>query len=369
RAMAGVLAAVVLVACGVATRAQLAHWKDSVTLFERALAAGPPSAVMHLNLGKTLLDRRLPAAATQILSDMHGILAKRLHGRGDTARAKAHFEAALRIKPDHALAHSNLGIVLAEEGRLEDAIAHFKEALRIKPGLAEAHHNLGVVLLRAGKLQEAEASFAKAIECKPFHAEAHYALGNLRLQRGQFAEAAEHFQMALRVRPHDAEAHNRLGIALARQGRPHDALTHFRRALELGADPVQTHHNLGNAFSMQGRLAEAIAEYRTVVRLNPNHLEALNNLAWYLATARDATLRDGAEAVRLAEHGVELTGGNDPNLLGVLAAAYAEAGQFEQAVQTARRALALAEAGADPALANQLRARIQLYESRQPYRE
>ena len=118
-----------------------------------------------------------------------------------------------------------------------------------------------------------------------------------------------------------------------------------------------------------GHTGEAATQYREALRLNPDLLLALNNLAWELATSPDDQLRNGAEAVRLAEHACELTHYDRPAFIGTLAAAYAEAGRFPEAVTASEKAhnLALALGRQELALKNQ--ELLQLFKNHQPYRE
>jgi spermidine synthase len=140
----------------------------------------------------------------------------------------------------------------------------------------------------------------------------------------------------------------------------------LRKATELDPKYAQAHFNLGDAFYSRGRVPEALAQWREGLRAEPNRLSVLNQMAWVLATSTQPSIRDGAEAVRLAARAVEVTGGRDLAALDTLAAAYAEMGRFDQAVETARRALALAE-NRQP-LAAAIQARIALYEGKQPFR-
>ena len=97
-------------------------------------------------------------------------------------------------------------------------------------------------------------------------------------------------------------------------------------------------------------------------------MNLLNDTAWLLATNPNASIRNGPEAVRIAERALRLSRGNEPAVVGTLAAAYAEAGRYADAVETARRAIALSERQGDRALADTIRARLRLYESGSPYR-
>jgi Flp pilus assembly protein TadD len=146
-----------------------------------------------------------------------------------------------------------------------------------------------------------------------------------------------------------------------------DAARQFREVLRLRPD-AQTHYRLALALDSQGQADEALAHYREAVRLSPNTPLYLNDLAWFLATNPKAALRDGAEAVRLAERACQLSGGKEPRCWGTLDAAYAEAGRFAEAVATVAKVRQLALAAGQPDIAQQAEERLALYRAGKPYR-
>jgi tetratricopeptide (TPR) repeat protein len=181
--------------------------------------------------------------------------------------------------------------------------------------------------------------------------------------------AIAHFQKGLELQPNLAGAHNNFANALLRKGRADEAITHFQRALSLQPDLAEAHNNLANVLLQKGRLEEAVAHYQAAVAALPENPYLLGNLAWVLATCPEASVRNGARAVELALQAERLSGGKDPSILGTLAAAYAEAGRFSEAVATAQRALELATAQANTAQVETLRARISLYQAGSPFRD
>jgi cytochrome c-type biogenesis protein CcmH/NrfG len=132
---------------------------------------------------------------------------------------------------------------------------------------------------------------------------------------------------------------------------------------------ADTHANLGIAFLTEGRIRDAIAEYTKALQISPENLAALSNLAWLLATSSDPTLRNGSEAVQLAERADSASSRSDkhPTILRILAAAYAEAGQFAQAKETAQQALEAANIQGNTTLADTLRGELALYDLGLPY--
>jgi len=142
--------------------------------------------------------------------------------------------------------------------------------------------------------------------------------------------------------PVSGPLHVRLGNLLLVRGRTDDALAQFMTAVRVNPADPEGQANIANALAIMERPAEAVSHYREAIRLKPDWPEMLNNLAWLLATHADESVRNGAEAVRLAQRAVELTRGEQPAFLGTLAAAYAESGRFAEAIATGEKARALA---------------------------
>jgi protein O-mannosyl-transferase len=265
----------------------------------------------------------------------HNILGGTLGGRGQFDAAIAQYHKALEVKPDYPQVRCNLAMTLLQSGRPEDAIVEFRKVLALTPNDAAVRGTLGLALQQVGRLDEA------AAEC----------------------------QRALSINPSSSALHNNLGDVLNRQGKTAEAVAQFRQAIAVEPGNAQAHNNLAAALQRQGNASEAIVHLRESVRLQPDNIAYLNQLAWLLATAPEPSLRNDAEAVALAQRAVLLNGGREPRLLDTLAAAFAESRQFTNAIETAQRALALASANGNTALADTLRARIKLYQAGSPYRD
>jgi protein O-mannosyl-transferase len=309
RVVLGGCAAIILTALILCARAQTSYWRNSESLWTHTLACTSDNGIAHNGLGIALLQK------------------------GNVAEAIVHFQTALQLNPDAAKAHNNLGNALLQEGRVDEAILQYQRVLEINPDFAEVHYNLGNALFQKGRVDEAMVQYQKALEIKPGYAEAHYKLGKALLQRGRVDEAMAHYQKALEIKPDYAEAHC----------------------------------NLGNTLLRKGSMAEAIVHYQAALAISPDYAEALNNLAGVLATASQASLRNGNRAVELAQKANRLAGGENPTILTTLAAAYAEAGRFPEAVETAQRALQLARTQSNTVLANAIQSQLKLYQAGLPF--
>ena len=352
---------------------------SAIAHYQRSLEIRPDYAEAHNNLGLALAGRRQVdeaiahyQKALEIRPDYavaHNNLAVALAGRGQVDEAITHFQKVLEIKPDYADAYNNLGVVLAGRGQVDEAIAHFQKVLEIKPDYADAYNNLAVALAGRGQVDESIAQYQKALEIKPDYADAHFNLASALAGHGQFDSAITHFQKALDVRPDYAEAHYNLGVVLAGRGQIDEAIAHFQKALEVRPDFAQSRRNLSVVLSAREEILKSLAQRREAIRLQPNNAVLLNDTAWMLATNPNPSVRNGAEAAELAQRALKLAGDNEPVILGTLAAAYAEAGRFPEAVRTGEQAVRLAAARGDRVLVQQIRTCLEFYTSGKPYRQ
>ena len=368
-----------LVILGALTWNQCRMYADTKTLWQTTLKRNPVCWMAYNNLG-TILARegRTEEAIAHLqqamtinpdCADAHYNLGGIFFQQGRMEEAIAQFQQTLAIKPDHAEAHYNLGNLFLQQGQVDKAIAQFEEALAIKPGYVEAHYDLGNILLQQGQVDGAIAQFQKTLAIKPNHAEAHYNLGNIFLQREQVNKAIAQFEEAVAIKPGYTEAHNNLGSAFLQQGRMEEAIAQFQQTLAIKPNHLEARYNLGGALLQQGRVEKAIAQFRQTLAIEPDFVEAQRSLAWVLATSPQASLRNGIEAVRLAERAEQLDGGKSPVILATLAAAYAEAGRFPEAIETVQHALQLAEAQSRTALAGVLQAQMKFYQAGTPFRD
>ena len=185
---------------------------------------------------------------------------------------------AIRLLPNDAGAHNNLGSALARGGRFDVAVESFQRALVLNPDFAEAHNNLGHALLDLGRFDEAAASCRRAVDIKPGYAEAHDNLGSALLSLGRIDDALASYRRALAIDPEFAEALSNMGNALLENGRADEALASYRRALLQSPGFAEAHNNLGNALRSLGRLDDAAASYRRALAFNPQFVAAHCNL-------------------------------------------------------------------------------------------
>lgn len=244
------------------------------------------------------------------------------------------YEKLLEADPRNARLHDAAAAIFLSLQNTDRAAAHLTEALRLDPDFVSAHYNLATALVR--------------------------------LERPN--EAVEHLRRAVQLRPDFVAARVNLGASLRLLKRYDEATTELRLALQLQPGNAVAHTNLGGILSAEDRPREAIAEYRLALDANPDLLEPLAALAWTLATSPDARLRKPEEAVRLAERAATLTNRRDVTVLDALAAAYASAGRFADAVASEQLALDLVETAGATAAAAPIRLRLERYRRKEPFR-
>jgi len=334
-----------LLTLGALSWRQCRDYRDIETLWRTTIARNPDCWMAYSNLGSFL------------------------SARGNVDEAIRDFRKALELWPNQSKDHNNLGKALVQKGRIAEAMDHFQTALRVSPEDPDTESNIGAASLQQGDADEAISHLRRAVEKWPRHAQGHINLGNALLQNREIDAAIAEYEKTLALPFDHAESHYSIATALRQKGDVEEAIVHYRKALELRPDYVNAHNNLGNALRQQGRTEEAVHEYEAALKSEPDSILAGNNLAWILATSPNASVRDGAKAVQLAQQANRLSGGSDPIILHTLAAAYAENRQFSEAVNAAQRALELADANGVASLAESLRSKLALYQAETPYRD
>jgi tetratricopeptide (TPR) repeat protein len=160
-----------------------------------------------------------------------------------------------------------------------------------------------------------------------------------------------------------------VGVFYLESGRIDEARSHFEEALAIEPNFADAHYNLGNLYLQIGVPQEALTHYQRALETKPDDIQALNNMAWILATWPNSSVRDGVKAVALAEHADSLTSRRNQVIAATLAAAYAEAGRFPEAVRTAARALQLATSEGNEARALSIREQLETYKAGNAFRD
>ena len=296
RALA-VVACVALSVYGVLAWQQVQYWRDSESLFRRAIAVTTGNYVAHAALGKTLRQSgRVDEAIDQLresigitpqFAEAHDALGEALLAEQRASEALPHLAEAVRLSPNAPAFRVNLGTALNAVDRVDEAAVSFREALRLSPDDAEAHSGLGGALVEQGRFEEAQTEFEEAIRLDPVYAPAHHNLGALLSRLGNGDSAVIQFSEVVRLEPNSAEAHLDLGTILAAQDRMDEAIAELRIATRLKPDEAAIHNNLGGALLSAGQIDAAIAEFSEAIRLRPDLQQLKDNLEMALAWQRN----------------------------------------------------------------------------------
>jgi tetratricopeptide (TPR) repeat protein len=395
------------------TITQVKYWKNSATLYEHALQVTSGNYLAHNNLGKMLGQSgqendamthfRIAVTIKPDYPDGWYNLGAGFERQGNLTAAITNYAKAINIQPHYLDARINLGNCYLRLGQTNDAVSQYQATLQLHPYNPAARERLGNVYLKQGKMDEAEEQYEEALRLNPISAKLYSALGQLRSMQGRAYEAAKMYSNALWLEPKMAEAHWNLGSLRLQEGKTEEGLGEMKKGVDLSPGYMELRLRLGDALVKAGRPAEALPYYvevaqaepkdararfamaqahlaekhfeeaaanlKQAVALAPDSPEYLDGLARIYAICPKAELRNGTEAVRLAERACELSKRQNSEMLDTLAAAYAEVGRFADAVKVADEARALAEASGDSKTAAMERQRIDLYRAGKPYHE
>jgi tetratricopeptide (TPR) repeat protein len=275
----------------------------------------------------------------------------------------------LAVTENNDLAHNNLGAVWHKSGRIDDAIREYQAALKITPESPLARNNLGSAFFEQGRVAEAIQEFRRVLSHHPQSFTGHFNLAGALLRTGRATEAIAEYEKVLAIKPDFAQAHLALGHALMRAERLPEAIAQFKITVQLQPGNAHARNSLATAFAANQQWGEAIRCWRETLEIDPNNVAAQSGLAWTLATAPDPALRNGAEALAISQRLSQTTEASNPMILRVLAAAYAEAGRFPEAIETTERGIGLATSQHRADLAALLQGDLELLQSAQPLRD
>lgn len=358
---------------------QLGKFADAESCLSKGLALAPGDFSIKLNLASVFSMQGRHDEALRLLSE------------------------AQEASPKEPTIRYQKGVVHLRMQKTDDAIAAFKEALGLDPKLMRAHAAIAIALRDAGRVDEALDYLNLRIEENPRQAILHFQKAMCLSAKGDTEAAGSAIDHLVTIDPENPEAHVVQATSLLSRGRTKDAIAAFRKAIVLGPDATTPRLKLAGALEVDGQLDEALKVLEEVIAKWPDQCEAfrnasniagrinnesraieilqsamktceqnpnvLNDLAWRLATSKQSQLRDGPRAVELARKASAITEDDNPFFLDTLGAAYAEAGDFEKALSSARRARQIAAEHNMKDVDADIATRISLYESRKPFRE
>ncbi|MBN1391982.1 MAG: tetratricopeptide repeat protein [Sedimentisphaerales bacterium] len=332
-----------LSALALGTYNQQRYWKNSITLCEHALKVTDNNYEAHFCMAAMLLKQNRIDESIQ------------------------HSIESLRITPINSRALNNLGVALYKTERTDEAIACYEKALEINPSYADANINLAVAFETKGDITEAVRRYRSVLETKDTIL-THKNIGYTLMKLSRFEEAIAEYNKALLATPDDPDVLNELGYSLSQIGKFDEAIKCYTEVIRLTPNSFEAHCYLGGILIQKGRINEAITHFEDALRLKPV-VELMNALGWLLAINKETTIRNPDKAVKLALQACELTHYEKPKFLDTLAVAYAAAGDFNKAIETAEKAVQLCKSPQEDVLKQEIENRLALYRAGKPYTE
>lgn len=290
-----------------------------------------------------------------------------LFSRGQLSDAMADLEKAVQLEPFNIQALLHRGLAYSVQGQMDKALDDLDQAVKASPEEPDAYAYRGRVLLQIGKYDEAFDDLNTAVALRPNDPKTLAQRGLAQTQRGNLAFALADFDQAIRLNPTEPHLYAWRANALAETNQLDKALQDLNHAMAMNPREPSFYRIRGRTYTKQHKYAEALADMEHCRELNPSSFETCNSLAWLRATCPDSSFRNGAEAVKLATQACESTRFGLRAALDTLAAAYAEAGDFEQAVRYEKQALG--SVGVQEKNRAEMQQRLELYQQKKPFRE
>ncbi len=282
------------------------------------------------------------------------------------------FAHAADVTEENYMAMAGLGVVELRRWHYEAAMAHLNRALKFAHGhRAEAvvKYYIGTALQMQGKGLEALPFLEQAAVGPDMEAERNGRLALSLMEARRLDEAERALDRALAVKPASVEFQLAKAVLLYNEGKRTEAGRLYAEIVQQHPGRADVHQAFADFLSLEGRNRDAVEQYSDAVKTNPDFVAALNNLAWMLATDRDPQIRDGRRAIELAERACQLTEWKLPVLIGTLAAAYAEAGRFKDAIMMGEKARDKARQQNQEGVAQRNERLLEFYRSGKPFRE
>ena len=279
--------------------------------------------------------------------------------------ALASFEKATELAPQAPGPYQNRGEIYRQQNKYVEAIAQFNEVLKLQPGVLMTLLHRADAYMANKQLDEALADIEIVLEKQPSLVAAHRLRAEILTRLGRLDEAVDEMERVSTAMPDQLELKMQLALYYLVDKQPSKAIEAYSDVLDQQQNNFTALQSRGDAYLNIGKHAEAIADFTRALKLKPEDTTLLNNLAWVLATSPEDGLRDGKRAVELATKACEMTNYNTPHILSTLAAALAESGNFEAAIERSQQAVDLN----DPEHGEQLVKELASYREGQPWRE
>ncbi|QEG31033.1 TPR repeat-containing protein YrrB [Gemmata obscuriglobus] len=285
--------------------------------------------------------------------------------KGELDKALNDFNECIRLEPDFTSAYLSRGNVLSDRRQFAKAIADYTEVIRRSPQSSLAYCNRGHAYNDTKEYDKALKDLDESIRLNPRYVPAHLTRGKAWYGKGEHDKAIANYTEALRLDPRYISPYLHRGLAWAAKGEHDKAIADYSAAVRLDPKSIYAHQQLAAGWAAKKEYKNALRGFETLAELNPRHAYAFHQIAWLCATCPDPAVRDGKKAIEAAKKAMSLDKLNDYG--DTLAAAYAEAGEFDQAVSVLLKTLENKTIGADGRKV--LESRLKLYRDKKPFRD
>ncbi|MBW8002787.1 MAG: sulfatase-like hydrolase/transferase [Planctomycetes bacterium] len=318
--------------------------------------------------------------------------------RGEFEKAEKISKKILQDFPSSPKPYRFLANIAYQKEDFALAIQYFTKYIKLAPPDHRVYNNMAIAYSKMEKKEKAIESYQLSIELSPDFPEAHYNLGYLLARMGRLEEAIQHLQIASKIRPDDEKTTKELKLALEQKLKVDENIEQLKATINkdtASRQAIMAHYKLARIFEEQEKFELAIKHYNEIIKIKPDHIKVrvnladvlvqfnkadlaiehfyyvlkkkpknvntLNALAWILSTTDNKEIRNPPEAVKFAKKACELVNYKSPELLDTLAAAYAADGKFDKAINTAEKAINLANENEKGELADMISERLILY--------
>ena len=281
----------------------------------------------------------------------------------NTEKAEQILTKALELKPENAYIYFNIGQCRLQQKDYEGAIDFYKKTLAIEPNFVSANYKLGLCFEELGQPDKTVAHFKQEIRLSPDHSYIFNKLAHVLAKQQNYIEAAEYWEKALESKPKNTSILYNIASSYTQLKKHSHAVEYYRKVLGLKPKHFNARFYLAWSLFELGQTKQSLEQYHELLKRKPNNIEVLNGLAWVLAVTKDTKFKNPSDAIKYAEKASKLTDHNNPAMLDTLATAYASANRFDKAIETAKKALKLANLAGQKDLANEIKKRIKLYQA------
>jgi len=350
----------------------------AIAICRAELMSHPDATHMHYLIGAALIKQgKADDAIRELQAELRidrkffyaALAIGQIHeSRGDFPAAIRTYQGILKLDDGNGDALHALSLALLAHKKPDRALAVLERGIETRPGYVRLHIERAHTLRKLGRREDAFSAFERAWTLDPDYPGIRHDYGVALFDANRVEESIAMFRRALQDEPDDARLHNQLGRALARKNAAAEALAAFEQAVKLAPEDPRYRANLGLAYSGSGNDAAAAREFRACLKHDADNAAVLHALALLLSTSPDNAVRNGDEAITLANRLGTLISATHPQALDILATAYAEAGRFDDAVKTAESALKAAEQNDMAKLATAIRERLAGFRANNPFR-